>query len=150
MEVPRFFNLRECPRGSEAETQTETLPSRRFPMARGESRSYNLTNMSPKLHSLLGELKAGLQSLYAGRLHGIYLYGSHARGQGNRESGVDILIVLDEVPSYAAEVDRTGKLIVALSLKYAASVSRVFVSRNDWLQGQSPFLLNAREEAIAA
>ncbi len=119
-------------------------------MARGESRSYNLTNMSPKLHSLLGELKAGLQSLYAGRLHGIYLYGSHARGQGNRESGVDILIVLDEVPSYAAEVDRTGKLIVALSLKYAASVSRVFVSRNDWLQGQSPFLLNAREEAIAA
>jgi len=106
--------------------------------------------MSPKLHSLLGELKAGLQSLYAGRLHGIYLYGSHARGEGSRESGVDILIVLDEVPSYAAEVDRTGKLIVALSLKYAASVSRVFVSRNDWLQGQSPFLLNAREEAIAA
>ena len=47
----------------------------------------------------------------------------------SRESDVDILIVLDEIPSYAAEVDRTGKLIAALSLKYAASVSRGARSR---------------------
>jgi hypothetical protein len=30
------------------------------------------------------------------------------------------------------------------------SVNRVFVSRRDRQQGQTPFLLNAREEAIAA
>lgn len=106
--------------------------------------------MNPKIHSLLGELKAGLGSLYGDRLHGIYLYGSHARGEDSRESDVDVLIVLDAIPSYAAEVDRTGALIAGLSLKHFVSVSRVFVSRHDWLQGQSPFLLNAREEAIAA
>lgn len=106
--------------------------------------------MNPKIHKLLGELKTGLHSLYSGRLGGVYLYGSHARGESGRESDVDVLIVLDAVPSYAAEVDRTGTLIAALSLKYSVSVSRVFVSRHDWLQGQSPFLLNAREEAIAA
>ncbi|MEK7207421.1 MAG: nucleotidyltransferase domain-containing protein [Pseudomonadota bacterium] len=106
--------------------------------------------MNPKIHSLLGELKAGLRPLYGGRLHGVYLYGSHARGEGSRESDVDVLIVLDAISSYAAEVDRTGGLIAGLSLKHSVSVSRVFVSHHDWLQGQSPFLLNAREEAIAA
>ena len=106
--------------------------------------------VNPKIHSLLGELKVGLLSLYAGRLHGVYLYGSHARGEGSRESDVDVLIVLDAISSYSAEVDRTGGLIAGLSLKHSVSISRVFVSRHDWLQGQSPFLLNAREEAIAA
>lgn len=106
--------------------------------------------MNAKLKSLLEELKAGLQSRHGSRLHGVYLYGSYARDEESRESDVDVLIVLDAIPSYAAEVDRTGALIAALSLKYSVSISRVFVSQRDWLQGQSPFLLNAREEAIAA
>jgi predicted nucleotidyltransferase len=106
--------------------------------------------MNPKIHKLLGELKADLRSLYGNRLSGVYLYGSHARGEDSQESDVDVLVVLDTLLSYAAEVDRTGAVIAALSLKYSVSISRVFVSRHDWLQAQSPFLLNAREEAIAA
>ncbi len=106
--------------------------------------------MSADIHSLLNELKAGLGPLYGGRLHGVYLYGSQARGEAGRESDVDILIVLDAIPSYTAEVDRTSVLIAVLSLKHGVSVSRVFVSQHDWQQGQTPFLLNAREEAVAA
>jgi len=106
--------------------------------------------MNATVHNLLSELKAGLQSLYAGRLHGIYLYGSYARGEDSRESDVDVLIVLDAIVSYAAEVDRTSTLVASLSLNYSVSISRVFVSQADWQRGQSPFLLNAREEAIAA
>jgi type I restriction enzyme S subunit len=106
--------------------------------------------MNPTLHSLLADLKAGLRSLYGDRLRGVYLYGSYARGEESDESDVDILIVLDAVPAYAPEVDRTGALIASLSLKYSVSISRVFVSEQDWIQAQSPFLLNTREEAIAA
>ena len=106
--------------------------------------------MNAKVHSLLAELRVGLQPLYGGRLHDIYLYGSYARGEDVPESDVDVLIVLDAVPSYAAEVDRTGALVASLSLKHSISISRVFVSHVDWQRGQSPFLQNTREEAIAA
>lgn len=101
-------------------------------------------------YNLFKELKSGLQSLYGGRLHGIYLYGSRARGVAGRESDVDVLVVLDGIPSYSAEVDRTSTLIASLSLKHSVSSSRVFVTVLDWHQGRTPFLLNAREEAVAA
>ncbi len=106
--------------------------------------------MSADIDNLLKELKAGLEPLYGDRLHGVYLYGSRARGEAGRESDVDVLVVLDAIPSYSAEVDRTSALIAGLSLKYGVSVSRVLVTRGEWQQGQTPFLLNAREEAIAA
>lgn len=106
--------------------------------------------MGTNIDNLLNELKAGLEPLYSGRLHGVYLYGSRARDEADRESDVDVLVVLDAIPSYAAEVDRTSVLIASLSLKHSVSVSRVFVSLHDWQRGQTPFLLNAREEAIAA
>jgi len=106
--------------------------------------------MGTNINNLLKELKTGLEPLYSGRLHGVYLYGSQARNEADRESDVDVLVVLDAIPSYAAEVDRTSALIAGLSLKYGVSVSRVFVTRREWQQWQSPFLLNAREEAVAA
>lgn len=106
--------------------------------------------MGTNINNLLHELKAGLKPLYSGRLHGVYLYGSRARDEADRESDVDILIVLDSMPSYSAEVDRTSALIASLSLKHSVSISRVFVSLHDWQRGQTPFLLNVREEAVAA
>jgi predicted nucleotidyltransferase len=106
--------------------------------------------MGTNINSLLNELKVGLGPLYGERLQGLYLYGSRARDESDRESDVDVLIVLDAIPSYVAEVDRTSVLIASLALKYSMSVSRVFVSVHDWQRGQTPFLLNAREEAIAA
>ena len=106
--------------------------------------------MNVDIRSLLTELKIGLHALYGGRLHGIYLYGSCARGEAISESDVDILVVLDIIPSYSAEVDRTSTLIAALALKHSVSVSRVFVTLHNWQQGQAPFLQNAREEAVAA
>jgi len=106
--------------------------------------------MDTKISDLLSELKAGLRALYGSRLRGVYVYGSYARGGAGSESDLDILIVLDTVSWYAAEVNRTGTLIASLSLKYSLSVSRVLVGEEDWSHAQSPFLLNAREEAIAA
>jgi predicted nucleotidyltransferase len=100
------------------------------------------------LKTLLGELKKGLLQTYGTRLKGVYLFGSYARGEQRSESDVDVLIVLDCLDHYAVEVDRSGELISKLSLKYGLSISRVFVSEADWRHRETPFLINAREEAI--
>jgi predicted nucleotidyltransferase len=102
------------------------------------------------VHSVLSELKAGLRLVYGHRLKGIYLFGSYARGEADRESDLDILVVLDAFDRYAHEVNRTGILAADLSLKYEVTVSLVFLREHEWLKGDTPFLSNVRDEAISA
>lgn len=102
------------------------------------------------LTTLMGELKAGLLAIYGDRLKGVYLYGSYARGDADRESDLDVLVVLDRIDRYTAEIERTSRLGADLSLKYGVSISKVYKRERDWLEHESPFLANVREEAIAA
>jgi predicted nucleotidyltransferase len=104
--------------------------------------------MNERIGTLVKELKRGLETLYGERLKGVHLYGSYARGEEDSESDVDILVILDQLDHYGAEVDRTGYLVSELSLKYGVSISRVFVSQQDWSDLETIFLSNAREEAI--
>jgi predicted nucleotidyltransferase len=106
--------------------------------------------MQGKLKGLLSDLKSRFEEMYAERLFGIYLFGSHARGEANGESDVDVLIVLHDFTGYGAEVDASSELVASLSLKYSVSISTVFVRLRDWLQGDSAFLINVREDAVAA
>jgi len=102
------------------------------------------------IKSILKELKVGLQDIYGEQLQGLYLYGSHAREEADFESDIDILVILDKVESYSSEIARTSNLVAELSLKYDKTISRVFVSRQDWSEKETPFLLSTRKEAIAA
>jgi uncharacterized protein len=102
------------------------------------------------LKSIVKELKRDLQELYNAKLIGLYLYGSYARDDADTESDVDILIILEKIGNYSDEIARTSKLVSELSLKYDKTISRVFVSWQDWEEKETPFLLNTRKEAIAA
>ncbi len=110
------------------------------------ARKYQMTAW---VSNLLLELKQGLERIYGGRLRGVYLYGSYAREEQDDESDLDALIVLDCIDRYGAEIDRTGKLVSNLSLRHGTSISRVFVSEEDWLHLNTAFLSNVRDEAIA-
>jgi predicted nucleotidyltransferase len=155
--------LAKMPKGIDAATQTTLQLAARaggellYPdVSRGErvpsvseaSDTAAATHLDVK--SVLAELKAGLQEVYGDRLRGIYLFGSYARGEADQESDLDILVVLDRFERYAHEVDRTGELAAKLSLKFDVTVSLVFFRERDWLEGDTPFLLNVRDEAVPA
>lgn len=106
--------------------------------------------MTEAVRAVLSRLKDGLAELYGPRLKGVYLFGSYARGEADNESDVDVLIVLDRVENYSAEIARTSELIAQLSLDCGRSLSRVFVPEQRWRQDQTMFFLNVREEAVPA
>lgn len=106
--------------------------------------------MDRRIQPLMVELRTGLTAIYGPRLKGVYLYGSYARGQAGNESDLDVLVILDHIPHYSLEVNRTSALISSLSLQSGVTISRVFVSELDWSTGASAFLANVREEAIPA
>ena len=109
-----------------------------------------MNDMTQTITNLMSEVGAGLRALYDERLRGVYLFGSFARGEQADESDVDVLIVLDEVVSYSAEINRTSFLISDVSLKYDLPLSRVIVPEARWKNSEDLFYQNVRQEAISA
>ncbi len=106
--------------------------------------------MTGTVQNILAELRSGLENLYGVRLRGVYLYGSYARGEQEWDSDVDVLIVLDRIDAYGAEIDHTSELVSSVSLLYGISISRVFATQDAWRDGQDRFLFHVRQEAVAA
>ena len=59
-------------------------------------------------------------------------------------------MVLKDFKRYAQEVDRTGELAADLSLTHGVTISTAFMREREWLHGDTPFLLNVRDEALPA
>lgn len=106
--------------------------------------------MSANIHQLMDELEKQLNRIYGQKLMGVYLFGSFARDEQVDGSDVDVLIVLNDFDSYAAEIERTGEVISDLSLEFDLSISRIFVDQAGWMNSDSPLLRNIRQEVIKA
>ena len=104
--------------------------------------------MPGNVKKLLAELKKGLRRLYGGRLKGLSLYGSYARGDQREGSDLDILVVLDDFERAPIELNRTDDLLDDLSLKYMITISPMFMREQDWLSADKPLLRNVRVEGI--
>ena len=104
--------------------------------------------MDRRLADILAAVRADLEALYGPRLRGLFLYGSFVRGDQDAESDIDVLVVLDGMTRYGDEVDRTTPGVSALSIRFAISISLVFVAERKWLEGETPFLAKVRREAL--
>lgn len=99
---------------------------------------------------LLKELKTILSRIYGGRLRGIYLYGSAARGEMRPGSDLDIAVVLESLQNRGEEIQKISVHRAELSLRYDITISLHFMSEAEWREGQSPLIENIRREGIAA
>jgi len=101
-----------------------------------------------KSEKILNELKSGLSNIYGERLKGVYLYGSMARGETVFGSDIDVAIILDDFRDHWEEIQRTSVLCSDLSLKYGVTLSLFHIRERDWLERETPFLVNVRREGV--
>ena len=89
-----------------------------------------------------------VRELYGESLQGVYLYGARAAGTGQADADVEIIVVLDRVEHYGAELERTSHLCSELSHEMNVVVSRMFVADEDW-NGGGGASETIRAEAVA-
>jgi len=105
--------------------------------------------MTDEIHALLNDLQAALQGLYGERLAEVVLYGSHARGQANDESDVDVMVILRGPVQPAREIRRLRTLTVQLGIEHEKFISPFPISEEDYRSKENTLLQNVRREGIA-
>jgi len=105
------------------------------------------------LENITRELKQSLEGIYGERFKTLILFGSYARGEARANSDIDFLVVLDSKESdmnVYDEISKIGDAVYDLVLKYETAISVVPVSEEKYQYSIMPFIVNARNEGIAA
>lgn len=89
---------------------------------------------------------ADLRSLYGDRLCDVVLFGSHARGDADRESDLDLLVVLRELHSPWEELRRMDDVLWRHSFEADVTLSAVPVALERWQAPDRPVLMRAKAE----
>lgn len=119
--------------------------------AAGRTASAGPTSTSPDPRGLeiARRFAENLRPLYGQALRGIYLCGDRAAGPTSASADVDVVIVLDRVDQYGAELERTSHVCAAMSRELNLVVSRIFVADVDWNGGPDGTLPLVRTAAVA-
>jgi predicted nucleotidyltransferase len=95
-------------------------------------------------------LKQVLLDHYGSRMEKLVLFGSYARGDYQKDSDIDFMIVFnDEQLDYFEEMSNIVDLKTALSLDYDITISSIPMEAQRYELEDSPLLLNVREEGVA-
>ena len=80
----------------------------------------------------------------------VILFGSHARGENNKHSDFDILILVDTDKITYSDEKRIKDPIYDLEFETGKIISPLIFSRNDWEKHHSitPFYKNIKTEGI--
>jgi predicted nucleotidyltransferase len=105
--------------------------------------------MTAEVLATVAELRERLVGIYGNRLSKLIIYGSHARGEAQAGSDIDVLVVLDGPVDPGDEIRRTSPVTAEISLRRDVVLSCVFLSDARYSRERSPFLLNVRREGLA-
>jgi len=101
-----------------------------------------------KWETALDELVEGVRKIYDGRFQAMILYGSRARGTAEEDSDVDVLVVLNPLEDFWAELSRLQSLVAPISLKHDVVLSAIPVSADEFEEPKTALLVSAKREGI--
>lgn len=105
-------------------------------------------NNTKDIKDILYELKKAITNVYKDRLRKLLLFGSWARGENTKDSDIDIAIVLEGDVLPGKEIDRITDVVYEINLKYNVLISIYPVSEYNYLNTNSPLLINIRKQGI--
>jgi len=103
-----------------------------------------------QIKQVINEFVRRTRSLYGDRLKQVVVYGSCARNEATAESDIDLAVVLAGEVVPGKEIDRQIDIITDLNLEYSVLLSVYPVSEEDYVNRNSPLLINIRREGIPA
>ena len=105
--------------------------------------------MNYKLQAILSVLRTEFERIYGERLEKMVLFGSHARGDAEQYSDIDVLVVLKGSVRTGDEIERTGQFVSSLCLENNVVISCVFMDEERFRTRHGPLLRNIRREGVA-
>ena len=102
----------------------------------------------PAIPEVVREARDRLRLLYGEKLRHVILYGSHARGDADEGSDIDLLIVLKELHDPEAESSSMDPIASELSLEHDTVLCFLPIAERDYLERNTPLLLNIRREGV--
>jgi uncharacterized protein len=102
-----------------------------------------------KTQDILGQIRSRLEATHGGRLRGVVLYGSEARGEAEAESDIDVLVLLEGPIDYGQDLEKNLRALYPLALELGRRISAKPVSAEEYESVDCPLYRNAHLEGIA-
>lgn len=93
--------------------------------------------------------KDALSEYYGARLKSLILYGSSARGEADRASDIDLLVLLSPPLDYFAELRRIVDILYPIQLESEQLISAKPALASDYEMGSLSLYRNAQREGVA-
>ena len=98
------------------------------------------------INKIIEELKLELKEKYPD-FKGIYLFGSHARGDFNEDSDYDLLFVFDRVINRKFK-DDLRRRIIDYEIEHSIIIDSHVYNYSDILNPVTPFRVNVKKEGV--
>ena len=104
--------------------------------------------MNKKVRRILTKLKRYLLETFGDKIREIILYGSYARGDYNKDSDIDILIVVSNDINPVEIEEVLNDLLFEILLNENELCSVRAIPEKLFREYNSPFILNVKEEGV--
>lgn len=104
--------------------------------------------MEDHIKRIIQKIKNYLIDKYGSDIKKVIFYGSQVKGDSNKDSDIDIVVVVDEVINPVEVREDLSELILEILLNEKELVSVIVLPEEFFDNYNSPFILNVKEEGV--